>query len=106
MIGRLADVEWGNRLGKAVVDAYSKAYDVEFDECKKSGGFTSFDDFFTRELRDVKDVARHKQTGSVDRTAARAARDLAALEALCELVREFKIGRRTLAELALGQSLI
>lgn len=62
----------------------------------------------TRELRDVKDAARYGQVshGSIDRAAARAARDLAGLEALCELVREFKIGRRTLAELALGQSLI
>lgn len=51
-MGRLADLPWGDRLGKAVVDAYSKAYDVEFDECKKSSGFRSFDEFFTRELRD------------------------------------------------------
>lgn len=52
VMGRLADFEWGDRLGKAVVSAYSRAYDVDFDECKKASGFRSFDDFFTRELRD------------------------------------------------------
>ena len=52
VMGRLADLEWGDRVGKAVVGAYSKAYDVDIDECKKTSGFRSFDDFFTRELRD------------------------------------------------------
>lgn len=51
-MGRLADHEWGEALGKAVVGVYSRAYDVEFDECKKASGFRSFDEFFTRELRD------------------------------------------------------
>lgn len=51
-MGKLADYEWGDRLGKAVVDVYSRAYDVELDECKKRSGFRSFDEFFTRELRE------------------------------------------------------
>lgn len=51
-MGRLADYEWGDRVGKAVVGAYSRAYDVDIDECKKTSGFRSFDEFFTRELRD------------------------------------------------------
>lgn len=52
VMGKLADYEWGDRLGKAVVGAYSRAYDVDIDECKKTSGFRSFDEFFTRELRD------------------------------------------------------
>ena len=52
VMGRLADYEWPQPLGKAVVDLYCKAYDVELDECAKSSGFASFDEFFTRELRD------------------------------------------------------
>lgn len=52
VMGRLADVEWGDRVGKAVVGAYSRAYDVELEECKKTSGFRSFDEFFTRELRE------------------------------------------------------
>ncbi|MBX3226879.1 MAG: phosphatidylserine decarboxylase [Labilithrix sp.] len=51
-MGKLADYEWGDRLGKAVVDAYARAYDVEWNECKKTSGFRSFDEFFTRELRE------------------------------------------------------
>jgi len=52
VMGKLADYEWGDRVGKAVVGAYSRAYDVDIDECKKTSGFRSFDEFFTRELRD------------------------------------------------------
>jgi hypothetical protein len=64
----------------------------------------------TRELKGTKDDARAgagvAPFGSIDRTAARAARELDRLEALCELVREFKRGSRTLAELSLGESLV
>jgi phosphatidylserine decarboxylase len=52
VMGRLADHEWSAGLGKAVVGIYSRAYDVDIDECKKTSGFRSFDEFFTRELRD------------------------------------------------------
>jgi phosphatidylserine decarboxylase len=38
-------------VGKAVVDIYCRAYQVELDECRKASGFASFDEFFTRELR-------------------------------------------------------
>lgn len=51
-MGRLADYAWPERVGKAVIDLYCRAYDVELDECQKASGFSSFDEFFTRELRD------------------------------------------------------
>jgi phosphatidylserine decarboxylase len=51
-LGRLADTRWSPAVGRAVVGLYSKAYDVKFDECVQSSGFTCFDDFFTRVLRD------------------------------------------------------
>jgi phosphatidylserine decarboxylase len=51
-MGRLADFEWPDRVGKAVVDLYCRAYDVELDECRKASGWASFDEFFTRELRE------------------------------------------------------
>ena len=51
-MGRLADYAWPEPLGKAVVGIYCRAYDVEMEECAKSSGFASFDEFFTRELRE------------------------------------------------------
>jgi phosphatidylserine decarboxylase len=51
-MGRLADYAWPRPLGKAVVDLYCRAYDVELDECAKASNFASFDEFFTRELRE------------------------------------------------------
>jgi phosphatidylserine decarboxylase len=51
-IGRLADRPWSQPLGRAVVGLYSRVYDVEFDDCLEEGGWTSFDAFFTRRLRD------------------------------------------------------
>lgn len=51
-MGRLADFAWPDRLGQKVVDIYCRAYDVELDECRKASGFASFDEFFTRELRE------------------------------------------------------
>lgn len=51
-MGRLADYAWPDPVGKAVVKAYCRAYGVELDECAKASGFTSFDEFFTRELRE------------------------------------------------------
>ncbi|HVH45631.1 MAG TPA: archaetidylserine decarboxylase [Labilithrix sp.] len=50
-MGRLADYAWPEPVGKAVVNLYCRAYGVELDECRKASGFTSFDEFFTRELR-------------------------------------------------------
>jgi phosphatidylserine decarboxylase len=52
VMGRLADYAWPEPIGKAVVGLYCKAYNVELDECAKVSGFTSFDEFFTRELRE------------------------------------------------------
>lgn len=51
-MGRLADYAWPEPLGTAVVNLYCRAYDVELDECAKVSGFASFDEFFTRALRD------------------------------------------------------
>jgi phosphatidylserine decarboxylase len=50
-MGRLADYAWPEPIGKAVVNLYCRAYDVEMDECAKSSGFASFDEFFTRALK-------------------------------------------------------
>jgi len=50
-MGRLADYAWPEPVGKAVVNLYCRAYDVEMDECAKSEGFASFDEFFTRALK-------------------------------------------------------
>ncbi len=50
-MGRLADYAWPQPVGKAVVDLYCRAYDVELDECVKHSGFASFDEFFTRALK-------------------------------------------------------
>lgn len=52
VMGRLADYAWSDRVGKAVVNLYCRAYDVDLDECRKASGWTSFDEFFTRELRE------------------------------------------------------
>jgi phosphatidylserine decarboxylase len=51
-MGRLADHRWSPPLGRAVVNLYARFYDVNFDECDKREGFESFDEFFTRTLRD------------------------------------------------------
>lgn len=51
-MGRLADYAWPSPIGKAVVDIYCRAYDVELEECAQASGFASFDEFFTRELRE------------------------------------------------------
>jgi phosphatidylserine decarboxylase len=51
-LGRLADVRWSPRIGRAVVGLYSRVYDVELGECESMGaGWSSFDAFFTRGLR-------------------------------------------------------
>jgi len=50
--GRLADHRWSAPLGRAVVGVYSKLYDVHVDECEKHEDWESFDDFFTRRLKD------------------------------------------------------
>jgi len=51
-LGRLADQPWSAPVGRAVVSLYSRAYDVRLDECADSTGWSSFDAFFTRRLRD------------------------------------------------------
>jgi len=51
-LGRLADHRWSTPLGRAVVGMYSRVYDVRLEDCVDSGGWSSFDAFFTRRLRD------------------------------------------------------
>jgi phosphatidylserine decarboxylase len=51
-IGRLADHRWSPPVGRAVVGLYSRVYAVELGECVQNGGWSSFDAFFTRRLRD------------------------------------------------------
>ena len=53
-LGRLADSSWPMPVGRAIVNLYARVYDVALDECTEStdiGGWSSFDAFFTRELR-------------------------------------------------------
>jgi phosphatidylserine decarboxylase len=50
--GRLADLAWPAEVGNRVVGAYARFYRVDFSECVAEGGFKSFDDFFTRRLKD------------------------------------------------------
>jgi phosphatidylserine decarboxylase len=50
--GWLADLPWPAPVGKAVVGVYSRAYEVSLDDCAERDGWTSFDHFFTRALRD------------------------------------------------------
>ncbi|MBX3259920.1 MAG: phosphatidylserine decarboxylase [Labilithrix sp.] len=52
VMGHLSEYAWPDRVGKAVVDLYCRAYDVDLDECRQASGFRSFDAFFTRELKD------------------------------------------------------
>jgi phosphatidylserine decarboxylase len=51
-MGQLADVRWSPSLGRAVVGAYSRVYDVQLDEAAQASGWPSFDAFFTRPLRE------------------------------------------------------
>jgi phosphatidylserine decarboxylase len=51
-MGQLADHRWSAALGRAVVGAYARAYDVRLDEAAQSSGWESFDAFFTRPLRE------------------------------------------------------
>lgn len=52
VMGRLADHAWSPPVGRAVVKVYSRLYDVDFEECAKREDFKSFDEFFTRPLKD------------------------------------------------------
>jgi phosphatidylserine decarboxylase len=51
-MGQLADVRWSPSLGRAVVGAYSRVYDVQLEEAAQASGWPSFDAFFTRPLRE------------------------------------------------------
>jgi phosphatidylserine decarboxylase len=51
-IGRLAERRWSPAVGRAIVGAYARAYDVALDEAAGRHEWASFDAFFTRKLRD------------------------------------------------------
>jgi phosphatidylserine decarboxylase len=51
-MGQLADIQWTPSLGRAVVGAYSRVYDVRLEDAAQSSGWPSFDAFFTRPLKD------------------------------------------------------
>ncbi len=51
VMGRLADQALPSPLARAVVGIYSRAYDVQLDDCEQQEGWESFDHFFTRALR-------------------------------------------------------
>jgi phosphatidylserine decarboxylase len=62
-LGRLADQRWPAGLGRAVVGLYSRAYDVQLDDCLEKADWSSFDAFFTRRLRaGARDVDRAPAT--------------------------------------------
>jgi phosphatidylserine decarboxylase len=52
VMGRAADRTWPAPLNRAVIRVYSKLYDVALHECVQTEGWTSFDEFFTRVLRE------------------------------------------------------
>ena len=52
MLGRLARVSAPEPVMNTAMRAYCRAYDVDLSECEvPAGGFSSFDQFFTRRLR-------------------------------------------------------
>ena len=50
--GRLADHRWSTPVERAVLGVYTRVYGVELDDCVQDGRWSSFDAFFTRQLRD------------------------------------------------------
>ena len=51
-VGKLADASWPEPVGRAVVSLYSRAYRVAMEEAEGGPEWSSFDAFFTRELRE------------------------------------------------------
>jgi phosphatidylserine decarboxylase len=51
-VGRLCDRELPAKVSAPLFSAYCRAYGVNLAEAQGDGGFTSFDAFFTRTLRD------------------------------------------------------
>jgi phosphatidylserine decarboxylase len=52
-VGRLCDLKLHPAVASAVVGLYARAYRVDLDEAESpQGGFPSFDEFFTRPLRE------------------------------------------------------
>jgi phosphatidylserine decarboxylase len=58
-IGRLAAAPWSPPVGRAVVGLYSRVYDISLHDCAQTEGWSSFDAFFTRRLRDGARVVDH-----------------------------------------------
>jgi len=51
-VGDVAERPWPPVLGRAVVGLYSRMFSVDLDECEAKGRWASFDEFFTRPLRE------------------------------------------------------
>ena len=51
-VGRLCDAQLPPRVASAIVRIYTRAYRVDLAEALEAEGFSSFDAFFTRRLRD------------------------------------------------------
>jgi phosphatidylserine decarboxylase len=68
VLGHLADARWHPQVGRAVVGAYCRAYDVHLGECTRSE-FQNFDAFFTRTLKNGArplDIAPHTLVSPAD----------------------------------------
>jgi phosphatidylserine decarboxylase len=50
--GGLAERPWSPAVGRRVVGAFSRAFDVRLDEAAQTSGWPTFDAFFTRPLRE------------------------------------------------------
>src|SRR5260221_8963537 len=62
-VGRLADTRLPPPVARAVVGLYSRVYGVSLDECAEKSGWSSFDAFFTRKLREgVRPIDRDPRT--------------------------------------------
>lgn len=53
VVGTLSEISLPSAIASAVVGTFARAYHVDMDEAvQPEGGFSSFDEFFTRPLRD------------------------------------------------------
>ena len=51
-VGKLCDANVPAPLSRLAASIYCRAYRVKLDECEQNGAYASFDEFFTRRLRD------------------------------------------------------
>ncbi|MFO0666322.1 MAG: archaetidylserine decarboxylase [Polyangiaceae bacterium] len=51
-VGKIAERRWSPSLGARVVDAYCRSYGIDLRDYAQQSGWSSFDAFFTRSLRE------------------------------------------------------